>query len=598
MPTGIFPCADGYVSLLSTPQQLEEMLDVLDNDDLRHAFSRPDAFIRGETKELIDAALYPWLFEHTRAEATAAAQASGWPFAGVYTPSEVLEVDHLHQRNYWNTVEDPELGTVRVPGAPYRHTEGGWRIARPAPRLGEHDQAIDAELRKRPLPRVARTSEAPELQRARPPLEGVRVLDMTTVWSGPFVTQLLADLGAEVIRLENPYVYPPTTKGLVPRPERSSMHLGHLLAMYAPLRDGCADRPYNRHAMNNSIARNKLSCTLDPRQPEGHSMLMRLVEISDVFVENLKATTLHKLGIFENELLQRNPNLVVLRIPPAGLSGDWATYTGFGAQFDGLSGFAHLTGHHDTEMVDTPSTAYMDAATGAAGALAVVSALHYRSATGRGQVVELAQVENVIAHLGDVLVECQRGESPARRGNRDPHAAPQGVYPCRGEHRWLAISITNDHEWISLTQILGHPELTNDPRFSTAEGRYTHHDEIDSHIRSWTYEQDLLGAFHMLQEAGIPAGPQFDDDMLITDPHVIARQSVKPLAGRDVGSYLHISHAVRGIPQAWWRASPGLGEDNEYVYRKLLGLDDDEFERLQELGIITNDYLDANGIPV
>ena len=126
--------------------------------------------------------------------------------------------------------------------------------------------------------------------------------------------------------------------------------------------------------MNNSIARNKLSCTLDPRRPEGRELLMRLVEQSDVFVENLKASTLHQIGIHESELLDRNPRLLVLRVPPAGLTGDWTSYTGFGAQFDGLSGLAYLTGHHDSELVETPSTTYMDAATGSAGAFAVVAA--------------------------------------------------------------------------------------------------------------------------------------------------------------------------------------------------------------------------------
>ena len=237
------------------------------------------------------------------------------------------------------------------------------------------------------------------------------------MWSGPYLTQLLADLGAEVIRVENPSVFPPTTKGYLPRPS-PTMLLGSLLSMYAPPADGVVDRPYNRHAMNNSIARNKLSCTLDPRRPEGRELLMRLVEQSDVFVENLKTSTLHQMGIHETQLLDRNPRMLVLRIPPAGLNGDWANYTGFGAQFDGLSGFAQLVGHHDLEMVETPPTMYMDAATGPAGAFAVLAALHYRAAIGRGQLVELAQIENVLNQLGDAFVDVQLG------GRAEAHREP------------------------------------------------------------------------------------------------------------------------------------------------------------------------------
>ncbi len=422
------------------------------------------------------------------------------------------------------------------------------------------------------------------------------MLDFTTVWSGPYVTQLLADLGAEVIRVENPSVYPPTTKGYLPRPS-AAMLLGSLLSMYAPAAEGQEDRPYNRHAMNNSISRNKLSCTLDPRRPEARELLMRLVEQSDVFVENLKTSTLHQMGIHESELLERNPGMLVLRMPAAGLNGDWANYTGFGAQFDGLSGFAHLVGHHDREMVETPATMYMDAATGPAGAFAALAALHYREAVGRGQLIELAQIENVLNQLGDAFLEVQLGGEPQRLGNRDPEHAPQGVYPCQGEERWLAISVRDDAEWAALARTMGRDELLADARFATTAGRYEHHDELDQILTQWTTGQDLMGAFHSLQHAGVTAAPQFDEQMLATDPHVEARGWIRPLASRDVGTYPHISYAFQGIPQAWDRGAPVLGEDNDYVYREVLHLDAEEYQRLVDDKVIVDDYLDGDMNP-
>jgi crotonobetainyl-CoA:carnitine CoA-transferase CaiB-like acyl-CoA transferase len=594
IPLGVFPCADGYVSLMSTPQQLQEMLTVIDDPALWEAFSHPDAFNRGETKEAVDAALYPWLFSHTRAEATEIAQAAGWPFAGVNTPAEVLEADHLHQRGFWTHLAGGELGDIVLPGPPYRHAEGGWRMRSAAPR--DAVPVSVSEDCRTPPPRLlegARRATDP----GAPPLEGIRVLDLTTVWSGPYLTQLLADLGAEVIRVENPSVFPPTTKGYTPRPA-PGMQLGALLSMYAPLQDGHPDRPYNRHAMNNSIARNKLSCTLDPRRPEGFELLMRLVECSDVFVENLKSSTLHQLGIHESVLSERNPRLLVLRLPPAGLTGDWASYTGFGAQFDGLSGFAYLAGHYGTEPVETPSTMYMDAATGPAGAFSVLAALHYRASTGRGQTIELAQMENSLNHLGDVFVDCQLGVEPRRLGNRDPFCAPQGIYPCAGEHRWIGMTVQSDRQWEALADLIGRPELAVDSRFKTVEDRFSNHDELDGLITGWTSGQDVTAAFHSLQARGIPAGPQLDDEMLAADPHVAARGWLQPLATTDIGTYLHISHAFTGVPQAWRRGSPALGEDNEYVYRKLLGLDEDSYERLVEAKVVVSDYLDADGNPV
>ena len=139
IPSGVHPCADGYVAMMSTPQQLGEMLEVLDDDALRAAFARPDAFERGETKEAIDAALYPWLLARTRAEATAEAQRAGWPLAGVNTPAEVLEAEHLCQRGFWVHTDDPGRVRSNLPGPPCRFAEGGWSIRRLAPDLGEHD---------------------------------------------------------------------------------------------------------------------------------------------------------------------------------------------------------------------------------------------------------------------------------------------------------------------------------------------------------------------------------------------------------------------------------------------------------------------------
>src|SRR5262245_11726207 len=172
------------------------------------------------------------------------------------------------------------------------------------------------------------------------------------------------------------------------------MVLGALAKLSGPVAAGQADRPYNRHSMNNSVSRGKRSCTLDVRHPEQRELFFRLVAASDIFVENLKSTTLHQMGLHETELLKANPRLLILRIPPAGLSGDWAHYTGFGGQFDGLSSLASLVGHRGTELVETPSTQHMDSVTGPAGVFALLAALHYRAATGRGQVIELAQSEN------------------------------------------------------------------------------------------------------------------------------------------------------------------------------------------------------------
>ncbi len=589
LPNGVHPCADGYVALMMTSQQLTEMLAVLDSPELTEAFARPDAFTRPETKEILDGVLYPWLLSRTRQEITETGQSVGWPVAPVHKAEELLTADHLHQRGFWVHTVDPEIGPVLMPGAPYRYAEGGWRIRHGAPRLGQSEFPSDPVERSERAP--AAVARDPDV----PPLRGLRVLDLTTVWSGPCLTLHLADLGAEVIRVESPHVFPPTTRGLQPRPD-PAMLLSVLVGGYGPLAEGKVDRPYNRHSMYNSVNRGKRSCTLDVRRPEQRELFMRLVAVSDVFVENLKMTTLHQMGIQETELLTVNPRLIVLRLPPTGLTGDWAHYTGFGGQFDGLTGLASLCGHAGTELFETPTTMYMDTATGPAGAFAVLAALHYRAATGRGQVIELAQSENVLAQLGDVFVNLQLGEEPLRHGNRDRDRAPQGLYRC-ADDRMIAMTVVDDEAWKALTRVIGRADLAKDARLASAVGRQREHDQLDDAITEWTSTRSVLDAFHELQAVGIAAAPVLDEASFTSDPQVVSRKWIRPLTSRDVGSFHHSGHPFRGIPMAWERGAPALGEDNEYVMREVLGLDAAAYDRLIRDQVAVEDYLDSRGNP-
>jgi crotonobetainyl-CoA:carnitine CoA-transferase CaiB-like acyl-CoA transferase len=589
IPTGVFPCADGYVALMSTAQQLNEMLQVLGDAEATAAFERPDAFERLETKEVLDVAVYTWLLARTRAEATAEAQAAGWPLAGVHSAGEVLDADHLHQRGFWTHSDDPGRGPIDLPGAWCRFAEGGWAFRRSAPTPGQHTEELKLEAA------AAVKKTGPPAAPARPPLEGVRVVDLTAVWSGPYATMFLADLGAEVIRVENPFILPPTTKGYHPRPILTNP--GSLGALYGPPRPGAPDRPWNRHAMNNSLARNKLSVTIDTRRPEGIELLMRLAEQSDVFIDNFKAASLARIGVDVSELQRRNPRLIIVRLPPAGLNGDWADYTGFGAQFDALSGLLSLCGHFGSDPTTTPVTTYMDAASGPAGAFAVMAALRYRAGTGRGQFVELSQSENVMNHLGEMFVDYQLGVEPQRWGNRDPHHAPQGLYPCQEPDRFIAISVPDDATWRSLATLIGGEALARERRFADGPARRSNHEELDQLVSNWTASQPVMEAFRVLQAASIPAGPLLDDELMAGDPHLNERGWLRPLESGDVGTHLHPGPAFKGVAQAWTRGSPTLGEDNEYVYKKLLGVSDEEYRRLEAERMLATDYLKPDGTP-
>ncbi|HEY4331271.1 MAG TPA: CoA transferase, partial [Ilumatobacteraceae bacterium] len=496
----------------------------------------------------------------------------------------------------------PTAGPATLLGAPYRFEHGGAQHRRDAPTLGQHTHEVVAEIAAMtPAPVTATTVPGVPAATDALPLAGVRVMDLTIVWAGPFATQFLADLGAEVLRVENPFVFPPATKGMMPRPpEALKASLGSLGSGYADPLPGIADRPYNRIAANNVITRNKRSFTVDLRRAAGQQIVRRLLDTSDVLVENFAAGTLeHVLGCSTAELLESNPRLIILRLPPFGLDGPWSDYGGFGVQFEAMSGFTSLWGYADSDPSTSAGTAYLDGATGPAGAFAVLAALAERDRTGRGQVVELAQSENLMQHIGESLVGQASGGGYERTlGNRDHRCAPQGVYACAGDDRWIAIAAADDDEWRSLATAIGRSDLAEDERFSSLAGRTRHHDLLDAAISEWTMARDHYNAFHLLQAAGVTAGPLLDEEMVFGDAHMAQRHFFRTATSRDVGTYLHPGHLYEGLPLAWWRGAPALGEDNDYVYRELLGVDDDEYAALQRDGHIGEDYVAPDGTPL
>ena len=270
----------------------------------------------------------------------------------------------------------------------------------------------------------------------RLPLEGVRVLDLTVVWAGPYATMFLGDLGADVIRVDNPWVFPSATRGVLPRPPKAVLTEGD--GIFSAYPDGeSGERPWNRLGLFNSHARNKRSVTLDLRRDSGREAFLRLAETCDVMVENNSVDLLTKLGIDWDALHARNPRLVLLRMPSMGLSGPYRGYLGFGVNFEAVCGLTALRGYPDLDRSESENVYHMDAASGAAGAFAVLSALRRRETTGVGELIEMAQSENMLGHIGEYLIDAGRtGAEHDSLGNRHRTRAPQGCYPCTGDDAW------------------------------------------------------------------------------------------------------------------------------------------------------------------
>lgn len=419
---------------------------------------------------------------------------------------------------------------------------------------------------------------------------------MTVAWSGPYVTMLLADFGAEVIRVENPWIFPTSTRGVFPRPTKESVAEATNLNMsgYPDLDPG--DRPWNRSAIFNWHGRNKRSMTLDLRKDKGREMFLRLVEVSDVLVENHSPHTLDGLNLGYEQLSERNPAFVALRMPSGGLSGPYRSLIGMGSSFEGLVGLRSLRGFPGTAPEDAPMSLQMDAASGA-GAFAVMAALRRRRIEGTGSLIDFAQVENLAHHIGEYVTASAGGVEVEPLGNRDPRFAPQGVYPCAGGERWVAISVGSDEAWASLRTLLGEPRWAADPRLETLAGRHSLHDSLDEHIAQWTEHLDPYDVFHRCQAVGVAAAPVADEADLYADPWLAHRQYFRPLTSPHTGTHDYPSHALRwnGPPLKWERGSPGLGDDNEYVYKDILNVTSEEYEELLRDGHISSDYLDPDG---
>jgi crotonobetainyl-CoA:carnitine CoA-transferase CaiB-like acyl-CoA transferase len=420
------------------------------------------------------------------------------------------------------------------------------------------------------------------------PLQGVRIVDLTVALAGAFSTMLLADMGAEVIKVESLQHYSAPSRG--PRyPARGDSPLARAVGRDYPGNDPGED-PWNRLSWFNSHARNKRSFTVDLARPRGRELFLQLIEKSDGLVENNTAGLLERLHIGPDHLQARNPRLIIVRMPPLGLSGPDVAATGFGWHFEELGGFLEVQGYTDGTPV---GSIFMDAASGPAGASAFLMALLQRRRTGQGGVVEVAQVETMAVHIGDAVMEAaMTGACPPRRGNRTPEAAPQGVYPCAGDDQWLAISVRDDEQWARLVDLLGGPPGLRRPELAGRSGRASAHDEIDAAIAAWTATRTKEELFHLLQGQGVVAGPVLDEADAGSDPQLHARGFFHFLEHPSAGGHFHpgANFHLPATPTRIWRAAPVVGQDNDYVYHQILGVTDQEYERLKADGHVGDTF--------
>ncbi len=413
-------------------------------------------------------------------------------------------------------------------------------------------------------------------------LKGVRVLDLTRGWAGPIGARFLADFGAEVIKIEAP-----TGRGLAQVDPPQPLKYTRVVHATYPDNDP-GDEPYNRYAPFNEYHRNKLSLTLDLTSEECKEIFRKLVLISDVVLENYSARVMRNFGFDYASLRKLNPSIIMVSMPGFGTYGPQGHFVSYGSDIEPNAGITNLMGYAGSGPM-RHGEAYADPSAGVHAAEAMLTALFYRRRTGRGQFVDLSQSESMIGLIGEhILAFSMNGEEPERMGNEHPVFAPHGCYRCRGDDKWVAISVANDREWKTFCEALGSPEWATYEKFTCPEGRRSNREELDAHISQWTAERDYKEVMHWLQARGIAAGALFTNQDVAEDPHLRERGYIWDIAHPSTGPlpFLGAPFRLSRTPAALLRPAPMLGEHNEYVATELLGMEAAQADLLQEAGLM------------
>ena len=422
------------------------------------------------------------------------------------------------------------------------------------------------------------------------PLEGIRVIDHGVAYTGPGATSMLGDMGAEVIRVESIRRFPTMVRGMVARPVREGVEKYPGYADNDP-----GSRPWDRWWQHHALNRNKYGITLDLSRPKGVEIYKKLVKISDVVIENFSQGVMDKLGIGYAFHKGVKPDIIMISTSGLGDEGPYKGYSTFGSNIDSVTGMMSLRGYPgDDMMIRNPMPVWSDNVAAATAAFAAMVSIYYRNRTGKGQFVDLSQVESFLPHMGESIMEyTMNGRVPLPMGNRDSSMAPHGCYPCRGEDKWVVIAVSSDKEWQALCRAMGEPKWAKGKKFTTVSGRWHNQDELDGHISRWTKVRDNYEVMHLLQKEGVPAGVVTTPIELYEDFHLKERNFFVEATHREIGTCVYPGMFFKfSRTPARIRILPNLlGEHNDYVYGEILGMSREEIAQLEEEKLIGDAYL-------
>jgi len=554
----IFPCRDGHV-LLTLGRDWDTLVELLGSGGLAAGLEGPawrdEDYRRQHTGEAQEA-ISSWTCLQDREDVFRLGQDMRFPWAAVDSIEDVMENEQLRGRGYFVQAQHPlKPGGVKAPRPAIYFADAGAPEGTPLHHQKRHCEARSGEaICRGGFSNPPGNAGAPE----GTPLRGIRVLDFTWMLAGPYATRLLADFGAEVIKVQS-----------------------KLTAMGAGQNDTGYFNTWNR---------NKLGITLDLGRPEARQLALELAAKCDLVMENFTPRVMQSLGLGYDDLKRVKPDIVMVSLSGFGQSGPWRNYAALGATVQAFSGLTYLTSYDDGRP-EGIGFAYADHISGLYAALAALAALKRRDTTGQGAYADISEIEAACSTLGPALLDYSvNGRAAGPVGNRAEwgQAAPHGCYRCRGEDRWCVIAVFSEEEWQSLCNVIGQPRLAPQDKFASIQSRLQHAGELDAVIEKWTENYTPREAMEKLQSAGVPASAVNDARDLASDPHLNGRGFFigpgrpVPGLGRADGNPVRLS----ATPPQCRKAAPLLGEDNRRVFIDILGMDEDRFKRYVAEGII------------
>lgn len=551
---GIEPAKDGWVGFYSTTfEQWNSFCLLIGRPDFAEDRRFADHQFRMDHVKELTEACHAYTRERTVEEILETATAWRIPCSPVGNGKTIPTIDHLVERKIF--VRHP--GGFLQPRTPYRLEKTPLRPLGPAPKLGEHTAQIQAERRR------TKPAAAPEASEARLPLSGVRVVDFSAFWAGPAVTGVLAQMGADVIKIES-----------IQRPDG--------MRFATPLR---GDFLWETSGVFLGVNSGKRDITLNLDSEEGRALAERLIATADVVVENFSVRVMENFGFTWERLHALNPRLVMLRMPAYGLDGPWRDRPGFAGNVEQVCGLAWVTGYLDRPMILN----VCDPVGAMHAVFALLMALEARRSTGEGQLVEATLLEPALNVAAEQVIEYSAyGQLLSRSENRGPYAAPQGVYSCRETGDRIALAVATDEQWRGLVTAMGNPEWARDPSLATAAGRRAAHDAIDEKLLAWLGRMDSGEAIDRLVASGVPAHPLINSYRLMPNPQLEHRQFFQVQSHPYAGTKRYPGFPMRfsGIDTQYRWPPPTLGQHNEEILAGELGLSAEQIETLRQKKVI------------